>query len=340
VVIIGSGHIGRSHVQAWQAHPQARVVGVVDVVPGRAEAVAEEFGVPEAGEDYRPFLDRSDVNVAAVCTPPYAHCGPTLDAIAAGKHVLCEKPFTLDVAEAERMVAAAEDAGRLLAMCSARNRYTAGATKAHELVSAGRLGRIYHGRSSRYRQRGRPGVDMLKDATWFISKQRAGGGALIDIGVYEIDLMLWLMGNPRVLSVSASTFQGIGEPRADVSQDVEDHASLYCQLEGGGSFVLEIAWASNLARENTRFILGDQAGLRFEPLTLIMPPHPGERNCREEPLLKNDNEGGGLPGVVQGFIAGVEGGPEPMTPARDALTVTRVIDAAYRSAASGKPVEL
>src|SRR3712207_4668895 len=107
VLIVGAGHIGRAHVQAWQAHPQVRVAGVVDVLPGWAEAVAEELGVPEAGEDYRSFLERDDIQVVAVCTPPFAHFGPTLDALMAGKHVCCEKPFTLDVAEAEQMVAAA-----------------------------------------------------------------------------------------------------------------------------------------------------------------------------------------------------------------------------------------
>jgi predicted dehydrogenase len=340
VLIVGAGHIGRAHVEAWKANSRMRVVGVVDVLPDRAEEVARELDVTESGQDYRPFLDRPDVQVVAVCTPPFAHCQPTLDALAAGKHVACEKPFTLVVEEAQRMVAAAERARRHLAMCSARARYNAAALKARELVENGTLGTVYHSRSSQFRQRGRPGVDILKDATWFISKQRAGGGALIDIGVYEIDLMLWLMGNPRVLSVSATTYQGIGEPRTDVTQDVEDHATVFCQLEGNRSFSLEIAWSSHVCRENTRFLLGDRAGLRFNPLTLLTPPAQGERACREEQLLEKDDAGGGLPGIVAGFVQALDGGPAPMTPARDALVVTQVIDAAYRSAASGKPVTL
>jgi predicted dehydrogenase len=225
-------------------------------------------------------------------------------------------------------------------MASSRSRYMAAGLKARELVSSGRLGTVYYSRSTQLRQRGRPGVDILQDATWFISKARAGGGALIDIGVYEIDQMLWLMGNPRVLSVSATAFQGVGEPRQDATQDVEDHASVFLQLEGGKAFMLEIAWSSHVGGENTRFLLGDRAGLRFSPLTLFTPPAPGERNCVSQPLLENDSEGGGLPGVVRGFIQGLQGGPEPMTPARDALVVTQVIDAAYRSAASGAPVTL
>jgi predicted dehydrogenase len=340
VLIVGAGHIGRSHVEAWNGDPQTRVVAVVDTLPGRAETVAGELGVPEHGTDHRRYLERDDVQIVAVCTPPYAHCGPTLDALAAGKHVACEKPFSLSVEEAERMTAAAEAAQRFLVVCSARARYTAAALKAREMVEAGRLGNVYHARSSQFRQRGRPGVDILRDATWFISKGRAGGGALIDIGVYEIDLMLWLMGNPKVLSVSASIYQGIGDPRGDVTQDVEDHATLYCQLEGGKSFSLEIAWSSHIAGQNVRFVLGDQGGLRFAPLTLLSPPPPDSRSCAEEQLVENDQAGGGLPGMVRGLVAAIEGGPEPMTPARDALVVTKVIDAGYRSAASGRPVTL
>ena len=342
VAIVGTGHIGRQHVQSWQANPKAHVVGVVDVIEERAQAVASEFGIAEAGTDYRAFLERDDVQVVSVCTPPFAHHAPTVNALRAGKHVVCEKPFTLDVAEAEQMVAAAESAGRFLVMCSARNRYQAAALKAQAMIAAGELGRVYHARSSQFRQRGRPGVDILKDATWFISKERAGGGALIDIGVYEIDLMLWLMGNPRVTSVTASLFQGIGQPREDgVRQDVEDHTTVMCQLEGGGSFLLEIAWASNIADQNTRFVLGDRGGLRFGPLTFYTEPIPGSRHCEERRVLEgDDNTGGGLPGIVDGMIAAIEGGADPMTPARDALQVTRVIDGAYRSAAEGRPVVL
>ena len=211
--IIGAGHIGRAHARAWSENPRTEVAAVVDVVPERAAAVAAEFGIPQALTDYRPLVERADVDLVAVCTPPFAHCEPSLAALAAGKHVVCEKPFTLVVSEAERMVEAAIRAGRYLTMCSARSRYTAAALRARALVEAGELGTVYHARSSQFRQRGRPGIDILKDATWFISRERAGGGALIDIGVYEIDLMLWLMGNPTVRSVTAALRQGIGDRR-------------------------------------------------------------------------------------------------------------------------------
>jgi predicted dehydrogenase len=150
------------------------------------------------------------------------------------------------------------------------------------------------------------------------------------------------MGNPRVLSVAAITRQGIGNPAPPgLTQDVEDHVALFCQLAGGASFALEIAWASNIGGLNSRFILGERAGLRFAPLTLFSPPDPGSRQCGEQRLLEGeDGDGGGLPGIVAGMVTALDGGPPPMTPASDALQVTRVIDAAYRSAAAGAPVRL
>jgi predicted dehydrogenase len=342
VGIIGAGHMGRAHARAWQENARTDVAGIADVLLDRAEATAAEFGVPDAVADYRLLLERSTIDLVAVCTPPFAHCEPSVDALRAGKHVICEKPFTLRVEEAESMVDAARAAGRYLTMCSARGRYTAAALRARALVEAGELGRVYHARSSQFRQRGRPGIDILQDATWFLSRDRAGGGALIDIGVYEIDLMLWLMGNPAVRSVSAATFMGIGSPVTGApAQDVEDHASLFCQLDNGGSLLLEIAWASNLAGQNTRFVLGDRAGLRFGPLTLFSSPEPGSRDCRSEQVLAvEDSQGGGLPGLIQGMVEALDGGLPPMTPAEDALQVTRVIDAAYRSAGEGRPVSL
>ena len=341
-LIIGAGTMGRNHTQAWQAHPQVEVKAIADIVPGLAAKAADEFGVAEAVEDYAPLLRRDDIHVVSVCTPPFAHCKPTVDSVGAGKHVICEKPFALTVAEAQQMAAAAEAADRYLVMASGRSRYGAASLKAKALIEAGELGNLYHARSSQFRQRGRPGVDILKQSTWFLSKQRAGGGALIDIGVYEIDVMLWLLGNPAVLSVSATTYQGIGAPREDVAQEVEDHVALFCQLEGSRSFSLEIAWSSHLTGHNTRFVLGDQGGLKFDPLTLMLPPPEGERNCEERQVLEGpDRRRGEAPPALQAaMIDALEGGPPPMTPARDAVVVTQVITAGYESAATGKPVVL
>jgi predicted dehydrogenase len=181
---------------------------------------------------------------------------------------------------------------------------------------------------------------MFTDATWFIDRERAGGGALIDIGVYQIDLMLWMLGNPRVSTVLATTYQGIGEPApAGLVQTVEDHAVVTFRCVNGASGVLEIAWASNLAGANAFVILGTEAGLRLNPLVRITAGP--DRKAVEERLLEDETpEHRAFGMVTTQFVDDVLAGRQPWTPGRDALEVTRVMDAAYRSAELGKAIEL
>lgn len=340
--IVGAGHIARSHLRALAAHPTARAVAVYDVIPKPARATAEEFGIPHVCPDLTDLVNHPDVQAVIVSTPPDAHMQPTIAALEAAKHVLCEKPFALDPSEAEQMVAAAERNGKYLAVASGRRRCPAAARSAHELITSGRLGQVYHVRSSQFRVRGRPGIDILKDTPWFLDRRRAGGGALIDIGVYDLDLMLWLLGNPQVTNVLASTHQGIGEPAsAPLVQDVEDHASVTFTCDNGASGVLEIGWSSNISGANAFLVLGTEAGLRFGPLTYIRPGTFLQNRAVEERVLRaEDGDTTGFGNVTTQFADAVRAGREPYTPARDALEVTRVIDAAYRSVASGTAIQL
>jgi predicted dehydrogenase len=338
--IIGTGRIANSHLRALSQHAPARTVAVYDVLPERAQAFAQEYGIPNVAPSLDDLLARKDVDAVIVSTPPFAHAQPTIAALNAGKHVLCEKPFSLIPAEAERMVEAAERSGRFLAVCSARYRHSAGAKLAHQLAVNGSLGTVYHARSSSFRVRGRPGIDMFTDATWFIDRSRAGGGALIDIGVYQIDLLLWMLGNPRVTTVLATTYQGIGAPPPEgVVQTVEDSAMVTFRCANGASGVLEIAWASNISGVNAFLVLGTEAGLRLNPLVKITAGP--DRKPIEEPLLTEEvPEGRSFSFVTTRFVDDVLAGRQPWTAGRDALEVTRVIDAAYRSASEGKAVEL
>lgn len=358
--IIGTGRIANSHMRAMQQHEPSNVVAVMDVLPDRVASFAEEYGIPKAYTSLDDLLGNKDVEAVIVSTPPFAHMEPTIAALEAGKHVLCEKPFSLIPAEAERMVATAERTGKFLAVCSARYRHNQAALRAHEMSASGELGRVYHARSSSFRVRGRPGIDMFQDAPWFIDKGRAGGGALIDIGVYQIDLLLWLLGSPRVKSVLASTFMGIGEPATgEVKQSVEDHAVVMMECENGASAVLEIAWASNLGGPDTLIVLGTEAALRFHPLTKITAEDRAiaEERARQETdprrrgivrvqtveervFEEEESQMAGFFRVTTAFVDDVLAGRQPMTPPRDALEVTRVIDAAYRSAKTGEAVRL
>ena len=340
LAIIGTGHIANSHMRALARHAPARVVTVYDVLGAVAEAFAQRWDIPDVAADLGEVMKRKDVDAVIVSTPPFAHLEPTVAALEAGKHVLCEKPFALDPAEAERMTRTAARTGTYLAVCSARQRCTAAARRAHELSAAGELGEVYHVRSSQFRVRGRPGIDILKDTHWFIDSQRAGGGALLDIGVYQLDVLLWLLGNPKVTTVLCTTKMGIGPPApAPLVQDVEDHAVLMFTCANGASGILEIAWSSNIAGADTILVFGTKAGLRFGPLTFLQPGHLNPRRAVEERVLSVDDDSyEGFGTVTQQFVDAVLAGREPYTPARDALEVTRVMHAAYESARKGQAV--
>ncbi len=342
LAIIGTGTIANAHMRSLEKHAPARVLAIYDVLQDRAEAFAKRWNIASVATDLDAVLGRSDIDAVIVSTPPFAHMGPTIAALEAGKHVLCEKPFAFDPAEAQLMTETAERTGKYLAVASARQRCGAATRKAQELASNGSLGDVYHVRSSAFRFRGRPGIDILRDTHWFIDYARAGGGALIDIGVYQIDVLLWLLGNPKVISVLCSTKMGIGDPApAPLVQDVEDHAVVMFTCEGGKSGILEITWSSNVANADQLMVFGTKAGLKFGPLTMVAPgPYNKLRPVEQKVLDVADGETAGFGDVSQQFVDAVLAGREPYTPARHALEVTRVMDAAYRSAKTGHAVAL
>ncbi len=341
VGILGTGRIAHSHLQSLKDFPGARVVSVMDILADRAKAVAEQFNVPNVDTSVEALLARPDLDAVIVATPPVAHHAPVMAALNAGKHVLCEKPFSLNLDEAKEMTAKSESVGKHVAVASARFRCGEASLRAIEMVRDGELGKVFHIRSSSFRQRGRPGLDFWPDAPWFLDKSKAGGGTLMDLGVYQIDLMLWFLGYPKVTSVTATTFHGVGKGAPEgVVYDVEDQANLMIVTEGGASAFLEIGWSTNMAGAEGFFIWGDKAGLKFHPLTKIAEPMDGDR-LTETPVLPEIEQGAGQYGdVTQQFVSALREGREPWTPAREALVVAQVMDAAYRSADAGRSVEL
>jgi predicted dehydrogenase len=342
--IVGTGTIANAHARSLSRHAPARMTAIFDVLGDRAQEFATRWNIPTVCPSLEDLLERDDVEAVVVSTPPFAHLEPTIAALQAGKHVLCEKPFALDPTEAERMTETAERTGRFLAVCSARQRCTAAMRAAHDLAASGRLGEVYHVRSSQFRVRGRPGIDILKDVHWFIDSRRAGGGALIDIGVYQLDVLLWLLGNPRVQTVLCTNKMGIGDPApAPFKQDVEDHSVILFTCQNGSSGILEITWSSNMSGANALLVFGTKAGLRFDPLTYIEPGRLIPQRAVEERVLRLNVDDGSYEGfgdVSQQFVDAILDGRQPYTPARDALEVTRVIHAAYESARTGQAVQL
>lgn len=334
--IIGAGMIAhRSHAEAFQQVPEAEVVAVADVDTKRAKEFAEKYQIPQVFSSFEELLAKGGVDAVSVALPVFLHAPATIAALEAGKHVLCEKPMARTGAEAQAMVDAARKSGYKLAVYW-RNRFGARAIKAKQMIDAGELGQIYYARTVGLRWRGRPGFDtrMARFGRWFGSKEQAGGGALMDIGGYNLDLVLGLLGFPRIRSASAITWRAIDRERADrEGYDVEDMAVGLIRLEGGEAISVESSFAGNLDEPNGTWLFGTKAGLRLEPFTLYRDKD-GEKSVTDVDAADVTP----LSPTRQFVEAILHDRPIAICSGEEALIVTKVQEMLYRSAEAGHEV--
>lgn len=264
--IIGVGQIGKRHVEQYSKIPAAKVVAVADIDEAEARRVAEGYAIPHVYTDFRALLQRDDITAVDVCLHNNLHMPVTVAAFQAGKHVYCEKPMAGSYRDAEMMLNAARECGRML--CIQMWSFFTNETKAAQaLIEAGRLGRLYHAHSGGWRRRGRPYVDGY-GSPFFVRKQHASGGALYDMGVYHLCQVLYLLGNPEVKTISGHTHQEtpIDPERLRASgYDVEELAMGFVRLAGGVTLDMIESWAMHLDRLESSYIMGSEGGVRLEP---------------------------------------------------------------------------
>ena len=338
VGIIGVGTIGQAHLRAFTAHKESKVVAIADINKKALDASSKKFKVDKTFTDYQDLLALDEVEAVVVCTPPFVHAKIVCDAASAGKHVLCEKPMALNSREAEKMVEACNKAGVQLGICSARSRLTPTVELAKEYLTEGKIGRIYYARMTMIRRRGRPGIDILKESKWFLDSSKAGGGALIDIGCYDIDVMLYLLGDVQPMAVSAITFTGIGEPvKLETVYDVEEHSSVFVKFKKDLAVTFETSWASNLNSYRETILFGTKAALKLDPFTYYT-----EEDDREVTTTINfpREPWGSWEKLIKDFVSACRKNRKPKTPGEDGLKVMQIIEMAYKSAKLGKEVSL
>jgi predicted dehydrogenase len=332
--IIGAGMISEEHLTNYSKDPRVELVWIADVIEERAKARAKEFKVSKAVADYRKVL--REVDAVSVCTPPAMHLQPAKDAAAAGRHVLCEKPMTMNAAQAKEMEAACAKAKVQLGVCSARSNLVPEIAIATGYVKGGKLGRVYYARVTSMRRRGRPGLDFWPNVTWFLDMSKAGGGAIMDIGCYDIDLLLKVLGAPQPVAVSAACTTEIGSQRVPkgVVHDVEEHVTAFVRFEDGASATFETAWATNMDG-NDFVVFGTMGGIRLRPLTYF-----GEEKGKTFDR-KLDTKGIKLESMQSDFASACLGKKaEPSTPGHVGVKIMQIIESALKSAKTGKEVRI
>ncbi len=358
--IIGTGWIAGAHIQAYLNQPDVEIVAGVDIVPGKAKAFFEQYGVKGVKTDYAThtemLADKSlKLDAVSICTYNRQHAQPAIDALKAGIHVLVEKPFTVTLDEAVEVIRAEKESGKILSI-GHQPRMDANMQMIKKICQSGQLGKIYYIQTGGGRRRGIP----TPFGTTFIEDKTAGLGALVDIGCYSLDMVLNAVGNPKPLTVSGykSAFFGTdpnysnyvvtGHPEYAELFGVDDFAAAFVRLEGGIILDFRIAWAMNLDTSGDTIIMGTKGSLRI-PSTecwngsvggamTLYHEVCGEQTQTTIPIIKMDKDLFDL--KIRTFLDAIkENGTAPV-PSTEILHNQAIIDGIAKSAACGHEVEV
>jgi predicted dehydrogenase len=348
--LIGTGGIAQAHCRAISEVEGVEVVAASDIVPENLARTAERWGIEHTFADYDEMLGMDELDGVVVCTPTAVHAPPTIAALKAGKHVLCEKPMEATLDAAADMVRTAHETAKIL-MVALKLRFSPQVIVAKNVVDEGTLGDIYYVECVADRRRGNPGGS-------FVKKAMAGFGAGADIGVYALDTALYLMGHPKPVSVAAITSNYVSLHADPVvgqwgknlhETEVEDFAAAWVRFENGARLVFKTSWCMHMDSIGGTFFLGTKAGLRIG-IGEVRGPEEGVWVYRDEFGALTDVEVKGirpLPGLElfkrenAAFAEAVrEGLPSPIDP--DGMLLTNVIIQGVMdsAAAGGKEVEV
>ena len=347
LAVIGCGRIANNaHFPALSNIPGVYVKYACDLIPEKAQRMKDTYPelVGEVITDYHIALSDPEVEAVLVLTPNYAHYTVTMDALRAGKHVLCEKPVTVSYELSCEMAQEANRQNRILniGVC---NRYHESVVRLRAMNERGELGRVYHVYCSFRGFRNIPGLGGA-----FTTKSQSGGGVLIDWGVHFLDLILYVLGGAKIQSVSASTYSELAkdmrsykyksmwaEETADVengTNDVDDLVTGFIRTDKG-TVTLNGAWAQNI--ENVEMFvdfLGDKKGARLDygaqyhltdgdTLTTVTSDHFIDNMFRLED---------------EAFIRSFKTGVKNENNVDGVLETMKLLDALYKSAELGKEI--
>src|ERR1700730_10861388 len=343
LAIIGTGWPGQQHALAIRAIAGANLYACADIDEMRRTAFQNENGPQKIYGEYHELLEDRSVDAAIICLPNFLHFPASLAALEAGKHVLCEKPPTLNSAE---MKVLREEAARrkLIYYFSRQFRFTPAMRAAKNAIEEGRLGKIYYAKAIFVRSRGIP----VGIGHWFTEKKRSGGGALIDIGIHALDAVWYLMGTPRPVSISAKVFRNFANLTNVPTFDVEDAAYAFIRFANDAVVQLETSWAGNLTEDLpprkyfgqelvNSTIYGTKGSVRLKPLTLF-EDRDGE--IAAVPLDAAEDEPSGFELQLRNFLEAIAGDAEPVNNAEQAVALMEIIDGVYASSELGREVPI
>ena len=347
VAVIGCGTIANSaHIPSYMNNSKVEIKYFCDIIPERAEEAVKKYGCGTAVTDYHTVLEDEEIVAVSVCTPNLMHKQISVEALRAGKNVLCEKPAARSYEEALEMQQAQHETGKVLNI-GVVNRFNTNVNKLKELIDQGELGEVYQVYVSFRSHRSIPGLGGA-----FTTKEIAGGGVMIDWGVHFFDIVMYCCGDPVTKSVSAETFSKLGNPMEDYTYvnmwagppkydgiyDVEEGVTGMIRTEGP-VITFNGAWAQNIG-ENEMFIdfMGTKGGARLQygkDFTLYstkngMLTKTTFQNT-SEPMFQKE---------IDSFVDCVISGEKLQSHIDTNIITSQMMDAIYRSAEERREVVL
>ena len=353
VGIIGCGGIAnQKHLPALAGIEEVEVVAFCDIIEERAILSKNTYGTSDGRvySDYKEMLEKEDLDIVHVCTPNSSHAEISIAAMEADNHVMCEKPMAKTAEEARAMIEASEKTGKKLTI-GYQNRFRKDSQFLHAACADGELGEIYNAKAHAIRRRAVP--------TWgvFLDEEAQGGGPLIDIGTHALDLTLWMMDNYKPKYVVGKTYHKLSDKESAANAfgswdpkefTVEDSAFGFIVMENGATIYLESSWALNSldVKEAKTTLHGTKAGADMNDGLTI---NGEERGLQYDKKIVLETGGvdfydgsGDEPEIVEAraWIDSILYDKEVVVKPEEALVVTEILEAIYKSSKTGEPVYL
>ena len=352
--IIGTGGIANSHMQSYMKQSDVEIVAGADIIPDKARKFFEKYEVQARSfESYKDMIDTVPMDAVSVCTYNCSHAECTIYALEHGLHVLLEKPMTVTLDEAVAICRAEKKSGKIVSV-GFQPRYDANMQMIKKIVQSGELGQIYYIQTGGGRRHGIP----VSWSETFIENDKAGIGAVGDIGCYALDMVLNAIGYPKPLTVTgrASDFGGktpeayaeVGKPECAKKFSVDDFASAYIRLDGDVIVDFRISWYMHMDTTGDTLILGTKGGLRIpstecwngsfdKPMTLYhdVAGAPVETTI---PLIEDKSDLWDK--KIRSFLDAIITGGKAPVPTSQILYNQAIIDGIFKSNEIGHEVEI
>lgn len=335
VAVIGTGSIAEAHLYSYQCEEEtAKLVAVVDVDEGRARAAAGRNGVVDVHTDYHEVLARDDVDAVSICAPPFLHVQMSVDALAGGKHVLCEKPVAPTLAELDRIAEVERASGKVFSGVF-QLRFGKGAQQLRLLLDEGRFGKLHLGIADTLWFRD----DAYYDVAWRGTWEQECGGVTVSQAIHLIDALVWFLGEPKSVFARAGSFR--------TNFDVDDTSVAVIQFESGaiGQVTSTVSAAGTersrlevYGSELSAVSQGPVYDSTSEPFALSTPVAANAEAIRDE-VEERVPRGFRLlhRGAVNDFLTAIREGRRPLADIEACRTALQVTTAIYESAMTGQP---